>query len=109
MAEQSGLEFDVLGDVNHAECPVRICTVGSRADAELIAAAPAMYEALKYVERFVDGFSDDPAQDGIQDQLAIIRCVLAKANPLEVKDRWGWTPEEEAAFKRVIEAKGGGA
>ena len=46
---------------------------------QLIAAAPDLLEACNMAEAFMAGFEDDPAQEGIDVKLRIIRNALAKA------------------------------
>ena len=62
-----------------------IATVWSRDEkhdfnARLIAEAPAMLEALRKAERFLEGFEDagDLLDDPIDDDLAEIRAILAR-------------------------------
>lgn len=49
------------------------------ANATLIAAAPELLAALELAESFMAGFEDDEVQEGINERLAAIRAVIAKA------------------------------
>lgn len=42
-------------------------------------AAPAMLAALQWAESFVSGFEDDELQEGIDDNLSMIRAAIAAA------------------------------
>lgn len=51
----------------------------AEANARLIAAAPDLLDALRTAESFMAGFEGDELQDGIDERLAAIRAVIAKA------------------------------
>jgi hypothetical protein len=51
----------------------------TKANARLVAAAPAMLVALAIAEDFMSGFEDDEMQEGMAEKMAQIRAAIAAA------------------------------
>lgn len=55
------------------------CGGMQEANANLIAAAPELLDALRSAEAFIAGFEDDESQEGMRDNLLKIRAAITKA------------------------------
>jgi arsenate reductase-like glutaredoxin family protein len=51
-----------------------------KANADLLAASPALYHACKKAEAFISGMEDEEMQDEINDLLSQVRKALSQAN-----------------------------